>query len=104
MLYTLYQRALVYVFPSIEDFGIMPVEAQAAGAPVVTTSIGGAVETIEGSELGHAATADTVDSVAQAVAGALSRPRGDRAAAAAARRFSRERFLIQVVAFVTEGD
>lgn len=104
MLYTLYQRALVYVFPSIEDFGIMPVEAQAAGAPVVTTSIGGAVETIAGSELGHAATADTVDSVAQAVAGVLSKPRGDRTVAAAARRFSRERFLIQVVAFVTEGD
>lgn len=49
MLYALYQAAEVFVFPAIEDFGIMPVEAQAAGTPVVTTSVGGATEShVEG--------------------------------------------------------
>jgi glycosyltransferase involved in cell wall biosynthesis len=42
----LYRRALVYVFASVEDFGIMPVEAMAKGTPVVTNSLGGAAETV----------------------------------------------------------
>ncbi len=44
MLFALYQRALVLIFPAIEDFGIMPVEAMAAGTPVVVSSQGGAAE------------------------------------------------------------
>lgn len=46
MLRELYKRALAYVFPAIEDFGIMPVEAMAAGTPVIAPSIGGASESI----------------------------------------------------------
>jgi glycosyltransferase involved in cell wall biosynthesis len=37
-------RALL--FPGQEDFGIVPVEAQAAGVPVIAYGIGGAVETV----------------------------------------------------------
>lgn len=46
LLYALYQRALAYVFPAIEDFGIMPVEAMAAGTPVIATAVGGAAESV----------------------------------------------------------
>lgn len=46
MLYALYQKALAFVFPAIEDFGIMPVEAMATGTPVVATTIGGASESL----------------------------------------------------------
>lgn len=46
LLFALYQRALAYVFPPIEDFGIMPVEAMAAGARLITNSMGGAAETV----------------------------------------------------------
>ena len=46
MIRYLYQTALVYVFPPIEDFGIMPVEAMALGTPVVANSIGGASESV----------------------------------------------------------
>jgi glycosyltransferase involved in cell wall biosynthesis len=37
-------RALV--FPGVEDFGIVPVEAMAAGAPVIAYAKGGALETV----------------------------------------------------------
>jgi glycosyltransferase involved in cell wall biosynthesis len=46
MLRALYRRAAVFVFAPIEDFGIMPVEAMAAGTPVVGNSIGGVSETV----------------------------------------------------------
>jgi len=46
LLYALYQRAIAYVFPAIEDFGIMPVEAMAAGARVVASHLGGTAETV----------------------------------------------------------
>jgi glycosyltransferase involved in cell wall biosynthesis len=48
----LYQRALAYVFPPVEDFGIMPVEAMAAGAPVLVNLVGGASESVRHLETG----------------------------------------------------
>lgn len=46
LLYAIYQRALAYVFPGIEDFGIMPVEAMATGVPVIVGRVGGAAESV----------------------------------------------------------
>jgi glycosyltransferase involved in cell wall biosynthesis len=47
MLYALYQNAYAYIFPAIEDFGIMPVECMATGTPVITGPMGGALECVE---------------------------------------------------------
>lgn len=46
MLLALYQRARAYIFPAIEDFGIMPVEAMATGTPVIVQFRGGASESV----------------------------------------------------------
>ncbi|MEO2135367.1 glycosyltransferase [Microbacterium sp.] len=46
LLYALYQASLAFVFPGIEDFGIMPVEAMATGTPVIVPAVGGAAESI----------------------------------------------------------
>lgn len=46
LLYSLYQRATLFVFMAIEDFGIMPVEAMAAGTPVLVNEVGGAAESV----------------------------------------------------------
>lgn len=46
LLYALYDRASVFVFPPLEDFGIVPVEAMASGTPVVALNSGGAAETV----------------------------------------------------------
>jgi glycosyltransferase involved in cell wall biosynthesis len=42
------QRARAFVFAAEEDFGIVPVEAQAAGCPVIAFGKGGALETVVG--------------------------------------------------------
>ena len=41
-----YRRCRAVLFPAEEDFGIVPVEAQACGAPVIAYGKGGATETI----------------------------------------------------------
>jgi glycosyltransferase involved in cell wall biosynthesis len=98
LLYALYQRCLAYLFPAVEDFGIMPVEAMAAGAPVITGLVGGAVESVQSGVAGaHVDFADGPE-VARAVASVVAlRGAGPRRVA---REFSRERFVAQIRSFV----
>ena len=42
----IYSKCKAYIFPGKEDFGISPVEAQAAGRPVIAYADGGALETV----------------------------------------------------------
>lgn len=42
------QRARAFVFAAQEDFGILPVEAQACGTPVIAFGKGGCLETVKG--------------------------------------------------------
>lgn len=44
------QRAKAFVFAAEEDFGLMPIEAQASGTPVIAYAKGGALETVRGLE------------------------------------------------------
>lgn len=46
MLFALMERAGLFVFPPVEDFGIVAVEAMAAGTPVIANRVGGASESI----------------------------------------------------------
>jgi len=46
LLRELYREARALVFLSIEDFGIVPVEAMAMGTPVIANSVGGGSETV----------------------------------------------------------
>ncbi|MBC8263003.1 MAG: glycosyltransferase, partial [Anaerolineales bacterium] len=39
-------RCRALIFPGVEDFGIVPVEAQSAGRPVIAYAAGGALETV----------------------------------------------------------
>jgi glycosyltransferase involved in cell wall biosynthesis len=42
----LYRRCRALVMPGVEDFGIVPVEAQACGAPVLAPAIGGVRDSV----------------------------------------------------------
>jgi len=43
-----YQRCRAFIFPSEEDIGLTPIEAQACGRPVIAYGRGGALETVVG--------------------------------------------------------
>jgi glycosyltransferase involved in cell wall biosynthesis len=48
----LYRRCRALLFPGVEDFGITPLEAMAAGRPVIAFAEGGALETVVGLDEG----------------------------------------------------
>ncbi len=56
-----------YIFPSEEDFGIVSVEALAAGAPVIAYSKGGVMDIVQDDESGILFHRQTVDSVVEAI-------------------------------------
>jgi glycosyltransferase involved in cell wall biosynthesis len=43
-----YRRCRAFIFPSEEDIGLTPIEAQACGRPVIAFGRGGALETVKG--------------------------------------------------------
>lgn len=67
------QKARAFVFAAEEDFGIVPVEAQACGTPVIAFGAGGALETVVDYDVAPGAASglffkeQTADSVQEAV-------------------------------------
>jgi glycosyltransferase involved in cell wall biosynthesis len=61
------ERCKAFVFPAEEDFGITPVEAQAAGAPVIAYGRGGVAETVIHGKTGLLFPRQTVDDLTSAV-------------------------------------
>lgn len=64
----LFQTCRAYLVPGIEDFGIAPVEAMAAGKPVVAFAGGGAAETVVDGTTGVLVAEATADAFADAIA------------------------------------
>jgi glycosyltransferase involved in cell wall biosynthesis len=99
---TLYRRAAVTLLPGEEDFGIVPLEAQACGRPVVALGRGGALETVVPGETGLLVDEAGVAPFADAIAGALDRRFDASAIRRHAEQFGRARFGDQMAALITE--
>jgi glycosyltransferase involved in cell wall biosynthesis len=61
-------KARAFIFPGLEDFGITPVQAAAAGRPVIAYRGGGALDTVIPGITGEFFTAQTVESLMQVMA------------------------------------
>ena len=96
-------RAVVYV-PMDEDFGISPVEAMAAGKPVIGVAQGGLLETIVNNVTGFLIdTPLTTDAIIDAVMKTerFSGISMSDACIAQAQRFTRERFIARMRDYAT---
>jgi glycosyltransferase involved in cell wall biosynthesis len=62
----LYRRARALIYPQMEDFGIIAVEAQACGCPVIAFGAGGALETVT-EQTGVFFAVQTVDVLLEAI-------------------------------------
>jgi glycosyltransferase involved in cell wall biosynthesis len=102
LLYALYAAAMVFVFPAVEDFGIMPVEAMASGTPVAVGPLGGARETVEDGKSGAVAVDSTGASFARAIERCLTVE--PSSCARRARDFSKSLFQSRLASWVLTGE
>ncbi|MEK9183475.1 MAG: glycosyltransferase [Patescibacteria group bacterium] len=63
----MYADARAFIFPQIEDFGLVVIEAQACGTPVIALAKGGALETVEEGKTGLFFQHQTVDGLKDAL-------------------------------------
>jgi glycosyltransferase involved in cell wall biosynthesis len=96
----LYQRAAVVLLPGEEDFGIVPLEAQACGRPVVALARGGALETVLPGETGELVEEPTIEAFADAIASVVQRRFDPGHIRRNAERFGRARFGDEIEALV----
>jgi len=94
------QRARAFVFAAEEDFGIVPVEAQACGTPVIAFGKGGATETVRDGATGVFFGEQTVESLTEAVHRFEAMTFDPLACRTNAVRFAPERFRQEFSAFV----
>lgn len=98
----LYRNSIATILPGEEDFGIVPVEAQACGRPVVALGRAGALDTVIDGETGVLFDEPTVDSLAAALTRAAATSWDSEKIRAHAERFSRARFVAEVRRIVDE--
>lgn len=97
-----YARCRAVVFPGIEDFGIVPVEAMASGKPVIAFDYGGARETVKDGVTGILFREQTAPSLIEAIR-SFERSAGfdARIIRAHAEQFSEEVFVSKFRALLT---
>jgi glycosyltransferase involved in cell wall biosynthesis len=105
---SLYAACQALIFPGEEDFGIVPLEAQASGRPVIAYGKGGALETVLplGREIGQPTGICFKELTAESLVSAVRtfQENRDRFEPAAIRQhaslFSRDRFKAQIRAYI----
>ncbi|MSQ43735.1 MAG: glycosyltransferase family 4 protein [Chloroflexi bacterium] len=93
-------NATAFIFPAEEDFGIAPVEAMAAGRPVVAFSAGGALDTVIPGKTGAFFRDARPDALASVLSEVGRQSWDGDAIAAHAARFDTETFKAQMGAWV----
>jgi len=99
----LYAGAKALLFPGLEDFGIVPVEAQAAGCPVIAYGAGGALETVVEGRTGMFFKEQTVESLCAAIEEFESREIAAVACRENARRFAKSVFIDKMNGLLSVG-
>lgn len=96
----LFARCRAFIFPGAEDFGITPLEAMAAGRPVIAYAAGGALETVIDGVTGRFFHQQSAAALAAAVAASRCDTYDPAAIRRHAESFGQELFLQRMQAFI----
>jgi glycosyltransferase involved in cell wall biosynthesis len=97
------QSAEAFIFAGFEDFGITPVEAMAAGTPVIAYKAGGALDYVEPGETGEFFEEQTIESLVEALEVFKPHDYDHAAVSRAAEQFSAEQFKVKLTGFLTQS-
>jgi glycosyltransferase involved in cell wall biosynthesis len=100
---TLYRSSSATLLPGTEDFGIVPVESQACGTPVVALGHGGARETVIDGATGVLVPEPTAEAFAAGLTRATQAAFDPAAVRANALRFSKQQFVTAITAALNEA-
>ena len=98
----LFSRALAFIHPQKEDFGITPIEAMAAGRPVIAYGYGGATETIIPDETGIFFYEQTWESLLNTIANFDPHQWDNKKIQLQAQKFSCDKFKNKIQTFTNE--
>ena len=98
----IYNRAQAVIFPQVEDFGIVPLEAMASGRPVIAYRGGGALETVAEGETGIFFDEQTEISLAQAIGEYYQTDWDSHAIRTHALKFDEEVFRAKIAELLTQ--
>lgn len=99
----LIQNAVALLFPGEEDFGIVPVEMQAAGRPVIAFGRGGVLDSVEPDRTGVLFPEQTVDALIEAIQQAKRASWDAEYIRSTTERFRPERFREAMGAVIADG-
>jgi glycosyltransferase involved in cell wall biosynthesis len=97
----LYRTSIGTILPGEEDFGIVPVEAQASGRPVVALGRGGVLDTVIDGETGVLVD-QGVPALADGLRAAAARTWDSARIRRHAEQFSRDRFAKEIMTTIEE--
>ncbi len=89
-----------FIFPSFEDFGISPVEAMAAGTPVIAYKAGGALDFVIPGKTGEFFNGQTVESLVEALKNFKPNAYDHKDISKFADKFSTKNFLTNIEEFI----
>jgi glycosyltransferase involved in cell wall biosynthesis len=97
---SLMQKAKAFVFAAEEDFGIIPVEAQACGTPVIALAKGGTLETVIENKTGIFFVEQSAEKIKQAVLNFETKNFDPQIIREHAVTFSKQRFEKEIKEFI----
>ncbi len=97
---SLMQKAKAFVFAAEEDFGIIPVEAQACGTPVIALAKGGTLETVIENKTGIFFVEQSAEKIKEAVLNFETKNFDPQIIRGHAVTFSKQRFEKEIKEFV----